>query len=101
VSSENIYDYFEASDLVIFPGRHSVLWEQAVGQGKPCIFKYYPGHTHIDLGGNCKYLYEASAIEIEKVIQECMDSFESLNKNAEEKGPLHFSYYNIAKRSIE
>ena len=33
VLPHNLYDYFESADLVVFPGAHSVLWEQVVGQG--------------------------------------------------------------------
>ena len=101
VASDTIYGYFEASDLVVFPGRHSVLWEQAVGQGKPCVFRYYPGHNHIDLGGNCNFLYKSTSDEMEKVIKESIASIDNLKINAEKKGINYFSYYQIAKRSIE
>ena len=37
--SKDSYDYFEASDLVVFPGCHSVMWEQVTGQGKPMLVK--------------------------------------------------------------
>ena len=53
VEADTVYDYFLASDLGVFPGTHSVLWEQAVGSGLPCIFKKWPGMTHVDVGGNC------------------------------------------------
>ena len=36
IDAEKVYDYFFAADLAIFPGTHSVLWEQAVGTGLPC-----------------------------------------------------------------
>jgi hypothetical protein len=39
VPSEKVYNYFFAGDLAFFPGTHSVLWEQAVGIGLPCILK--------------------------------------------------------------
>lgn len=101
VKAEDTYSYFESSDLIIFPGRHSVLWEQAVGQGKPCVFRRYSGHTHIDIGGNCKFLDSCSKEEIKNTIMECIDDYESMKKNAEEKGMKYFSYYEISKKSIE
>jgi len=96
----DIYDYFEAADLVVFPGRHSVLWEQAVGQGKPCIFKHYPGHTHVDLSGNCKFLYNTSVKEIKETLLDSFKDLDLLTKTSVEKGIGHFSYLDIAKRAI-
>ena len=52
------YNLFSAADLVVFPGRHSVYWEQVVAIGTPMVVKYWDGTTHIDIGGNCMYLYE-------------------------------------------
>ena len=102
ISSADSYNYFEASDLVIFPGRHSVFWEQVVGQGKPMVVKYWGGTTHIDLGGNVKYLYNDSVSEIKDVIIETMNpiTYDKMKTVAEEKGITHFSYKEIAKRSI-
>lgn len=34
-----IYQYFVASDLIIFPGLHSVLWEIAAGIGVPVLIR--------------------------------------------------------------
>lgn len=35
VKAEESYEYFAAADLAIFPGRHSVFWEQVAGMGIP------------------------------------------------------------------
>ena len=67
INSEDVYNYFVASELAIFPGRHSVLWEQAVGTGIPCIFKYRIGTTHVDVSGNCKFLYSDQVEEIKTI----------------------------------
>lgn len=34
-TADDTYPYFLASDLAVFPGRHSVMWEQVAGQGIP------------------------------------------------------------------
>lgn len=101
IKGNDAYNFFEASDLVIFPGRHSVLWEQAVGQGKPCIFRYQEGHTHIDLGGNCSFIRQSSQDEIMNLITDMMENYESYSKIAQTRGLEVFSYYQIAKRSLE
>ena len=68
IKSNLTYKYISIADLAIYPGRHSVLWEQTAGQGIPCVIKYWPGTTHIDVGGNCMFLYENSEIEMKNLI---------------------------------
>lgn len=101
IKSSESYNYFEAADIVIFPTAHSVLWEQAVGQGKPCIFRYIEGMTHVDVGGNCVFLKERTEIAIKKAIKETIDNYDSMCKVAEERGMNVFSFDKIAKRAIE
>lgn len=103
LESKKIYEYFNDADLIVFPGSHSVLWEQAVGLGKPCVFRYMEGFTHIDLGGNCKFIYEDSVKEIKLVINEILHNqelYESMKTIARNKGMNTFSYRAIAEKSI-
>ena len=104
ISSDETYALFAAADLLIFPGRmHSVLWEQAVAQGKPCVFRRIPGETHVDLGGNAVFLEEASEEELTRVLTELLEHPEKLDEMrrcAEEKGRQVFSYLETAKRII-
>ena len=103
ISSKLSYDYFEAADLVVFPGRHSVFWEQVVGQGKPMIVKYWDGTTHVDLGGNVEFIYNDSVEEIERKLLEVMQPnvISRMKEIAEQKGMQFFSYKEIARRSID
>ncbi len=103
VKWNEIYKYLMVGDLCIFPGTHSAIWEQAVGMGMPCIFKYWDSITHIDLNGNCTFLYDETPQQIAKAILDLKADEERLSKMrivAEEKGPKTFSYDEIAKRSI-
>lgn len=101
LKSEDIFRLFDIADLAFFPGNHSVLWEQAVGQGVPCIFKYIQGFTHIDLGGNCKYLYKDSVSEIQDVLSSLIDNPNQLleMKEIADKGKDQFYYSSIARKS--
>ncbi len=99
--SEDIYSEFAAADLIAFPGLHSVLWEQAVGMGKPCLFRKIHGFEHVDIGGNCRFIENTSADSIKSDIENCIANIDEMKKAAEEKGAEVFSYYNIAKRSLE
>lgn len=104
IKSDDSYKYFAAANIVVFPGRHSVLWEQAVGTGVPCVFKYWEGTTHVDVGGNCEFLFKDSVEEIKNIIENLINNHElykSIKEVAENKGVLEFSYLEIAKRSIQ
>ncbi len=104
LSTSQIYDYFIASDLAFFPGTHSVLWEQAVGTGLPCVFKDMEGFHHIDLGGNCLFIDQINIPQIQSCIKKLYRNKILLQKMKEvssTKGIKKFSYFNIAKRAIE
>lgn len=101
VQSKDSYDYFAASDLVVFPGRHSVFWEQVAAQGKPMLVKYWDGTTHVDVCGNVEFLYKDSAEEIQEKIENIIkpDNYSAMKEKAE-KASEHFMYSKIAQRSI-
>lgn len=98
--SSDLYNELSAADIVVFPGLHSVLWEQTVAMGKPCIFKKIDGFTHIDIGGNCLYFEEDSVDEYKKVIKEAISSLDNLKQNAAKEERKQFLYSNISRKSI-
>lgn len=104
VSTEQSYEYFASADLVVFPGRHSVFWEQVVGQGIPMICKYWNGISHIDLCGNVEFLKNDSVDELFSVITSLVNDrgkYQMMKSIANTKGRIQFSYLNIAQRCIE
>lgn len=103
IDSANSYNYFAAADLVVFPGRHSVFWEQVAGLGIPMLCKYWEGTTHVDLGGNVEFLKEDSADQIRMKIDElisCPKKYDGMKIVAIQKGMETFSYKKIAERAI-
>jgi len=103
INSDKVYDYFLASDLAVFPGTHSVLWEQAVGTGIPTVFKKWNRMTHIDVGGNCKFISEGNVEEIKGVVNDIYSNKSKYNKMKEiaiKKGIPYFSYKEISRRAI-
>jgi len=103
VDANESYDYFASADLVIFPGRHSVFWEQVVAQGIPMIVKYWEGTTHIDIGGNCIFLYQDSADEIKSKIDYvvgCPEAYNQIRLAALKNEKNKFFYSEIATKSL-
>ena len=100
ISAEESYKYFAAADLVAFPGRHSVFWEEVAALGKPMIVKYWDGTTHIDMDGNVRFLYKDSVDEVEGEIQCAIKHIEDM-KECAKKNAKEFLYSDIARRSIE
>lgn len=104
VQSDEVYPYFLSSDLGVFPGTHSVLWEQACASGLPCLFKNWQGGVdHLDVGGNCELLNEISVeVLYDKIGKLSVDkeAFEMMKSIASKKARKEFSYIEIAKKSI-
>lgn len=105
IDSKEVYPFFLASDLAVFPGTHSVLWEQAMACGIPGIFKDWDGgFSHIDCGGNAKLLKDISIESLNAEISKLAykeEEYRNMKKNAETKGRSTFSYIEIAKKAIE
>lgn len=104
ISANESYRYFASAQLVVFPGRHSVFWEQVAGQGIPMICKKWKGTQHIDLGGNVRFLEEDSAEAIYNLLNEVITNPEIYNQMlsvANCNAQRYFSYLDIAKRCVE
>lgn len=93
-----------SADLVVFPGLHSVMWEQAVALGRPCIFRKIDGFNHVDLGGNAVFLNDVDRESLKKAVKNIALNkalYNSMEAVAKEKGMMQFSYMEIAKKSIQ
>lgn len=97
---QDSYDLFAISDLVIFPGRHSIYWEQVAGCGVPLLVKKWEGTTHINTNENCLFLEIGSIQELIEKIKYMLNNIKVYKDNAK-KASLNFSYTNIAKISLE
>lgn len=103
VSVKDSYDLLLASDLGIFPGTHSVIWEQAIGVGLPCVFKKWPGMEHLDVGGNCILLSDISERTLIATVEKILSDdilFSHMKTAAVQKGIPRFSYETISKYAI-
>ena len=103
IPGDKAYDYFLASDIAIFPGTHSVLWEQACACKIPVVFKRWEGMMHVDVGGNAKFINNVSIENIKRIILELKftEDYELMRSVSLSKKTDVFLYSNIAKKSIE
>lgn len=103
INQDDIYDYLCASDIAIFPSRHSVIWEQVVGCGLPSIFLRLPKTDHVDVNGNCLFLENDTEEEIREVLLRVINNVDEFTKlkTKSKIASSKFSYNEIAKYSIE
>ena len=103
LSSEKVYDYFIASDLAVFPGTHSVLWEQACACGTPGMFRLWDGMTHVNVNGSAVLM---PGITKEALVRQIGGLYRDKARYAAMKQAAmtycvpYFSYREIAKRAI-
>ena len=102
VPADMVYDYFLMADLAVFPGTHSVLWEQACSCALPGVFKDWVGMRHINVNGNCEFLYEDSVEEIKSKISKIYSDkwYYDKMKNAAENCKKEFFYSKISLKAI-
>lgn len=102
INNKEIYSLIQSADICVYPGRHSVLWEQSVGSGKPSIFKYSPGIDYLDVGGNCLFLFSDSKEEIKEKILRIVENptLYKIMSNIAIEGAKKFSYIELARHSL-
>lgn len=103
INQERIYEIIGASDLGYFPGRHSVIWEQMVASGTPCVFRKLPRTDHIDIGGNCILLEYTSCGGIKEALDYCVnkDNYKKMKKAAMSNSRYDFLYSKISEKAIK
>lgn len=103
MDADKVYDYFLASDLVAFPGTHSVLWEQACATKVPGIFAYWSGMTHVNNGGNAMLLEGSEVTYLRRTIESLIftPKYQEMKKVAQSDATNVFLYSEIAKKSLK
>ena len=103
IASDKVYEYFYAADLVVFPGQHSVLWEQACASKVPCVFEKWDGMDHVNNGGNSDFISPVNVDTVRKKIVELRftEKYYTMKQIAESEKTDIYLYSNIAKKSLE
>ena len=104
LDAKTTYSYISAADLVVYPGLHSVMWEQTVALGIPCIFRKLVGVDHVDIGGNAVFAEDASVDELTRLLNEIADfngeKYNNMQLAAQGEARKKFLYSSIAAESI-
>lgn len=103
VNSDKVYELFYAADLIVFPGLHSVLWEQAVASKTPCAFSKMDGFEHVNVNDNCILMTGKDALYYERMLKNLLDNKEcyaSLKANSENEASEQFYYSRIARQVL-
>lgn len=102
VDSDKTYNYFLASDLVCFPGTHSVMWEQACACKTPCLFQFWEGVEHLNNGGNSDFIFPVTVDTIKAKINELLytDKYYQMKAVANSDKTNIYLYSKIAEKSL-
>lgn len=103
VNSDKVYELFYAADLIVFPGLHSVLWEQAVASKTPCAFSKMGGFEHVNVNGNCILMTGKDSDYYKNILSELLDNKEkyiTLKVNSTSEATEQFYYSKIARQVL-
>ena len=104
VNSDKVYELFYAADLIVFPGLHSVLWEQAVASKTPCAFSKMEGFEHVNVNGNCILMTGKDDDYYKSMLIDLLDSshkYDELKEKASSSELESFFYSRIAKQVLQ
>lgn len=104
VPSNEVYKYFYAADLVMFPGLHSVLWEQMLATRTPCACTKISGFEHVNYNDNC-ILMEGNTTDyymgiINRILNNS-DYYKQLCENSNTDLADQFKYSKIARQVLD
>lgn len=104
VDARKIYTMFWAADLAVFPGTHSVIWEEAIGHGLGAVFHQWRGMEHLDLGGNAIFIDKLSPDTLDQILIDLManngENIYAMADIANSRGPRVFVYSEIARKAL-
>lgn len=99
--SSGVVEILLSSDLGVFMGRHSVIWEQAVGVGLPLILGDRGLASYLNHQDNI-YFADSSRSAVDHIDRLIIcDEMQRFKTNAQADTRFMFSYENIAKKSLE
>lgn len=106
VEANELYRYFSAADIAVFPGGQSAIWQQAISCELPVILKYWPGSEYLIERGNGIFIFSDDPRELQQYIgfltcSENSDILRSMKSGAIRERDEVLSYELIARQTLE
>lgn len=104
ISGDEVLEHIAASDLAVYPGAHSVLWEQTVCLGVPAIFyeEQQGDAAHLS-DGNALFVHHGDAEEILGCLKQlCFDEalLIRMGEQARRYAKENLSYDKTAEKAL-
>lgn len=102
-SNKDLMELFLACDLGVYPGGQSVVWQQSLCCGLPCIYGYCEGVDYLN-NGNAVILKNRTVEEMKNFLKDLISDTKKLKEMrtiALKYGNNKFNYLNIAKQSLQ
>lgn len=98
----SMLEIFRLSDVAVFPGTKSSIWESALSMNLPIIAQFWDGMDYMNLGGNIFYLLNnGDLMEIQSKLAFFVDNpnyLSLVSKEIQITNKQSLSYSNIANR---
>ncbi len=104
IEKNELFKYLSASDIAVFPGSQSVLWQYAVSCELPLILRYWTGTEYLLLQENGMFLFSDDYKELMQHLNLLLKNPELIKKmkvGAKQERDDILSYYNIARKSLK
>jgi len=104
VPSKDLYKYFSAADIGIWPACQTVTFQEAIGCSLPIIVKHYYGTEYLTQYQNGFQLYSDSVEEIIEKIEFLLsypNVLKEMRERAQKLAENILSYELIAKKSLQ
>lgn len=102
-NNKDLMDLLLTCDLGVFPGGQSVIWQQSLCCGLPCIYGWHEGISYLN-NGNAVILENRTVEELSSIIKNLTvnkTKLEEMREIAQNYGYKEFNYLNIAQKSLQ
>jgi 1,2-diacylglycerol 3-alpha-glucosyltransferase len=100
----SIYENILQSDIAIFTGNHSVLWEESVALGIPIVIINKEEYKYLNINNNIVFLNDFKIQTFDEIFLNLLvkpfSKLDIVKKNAKLSTKDNFYYSNISKKSI-
>ncbi|MCR4660963.1 MAG: glycosyltransferase [Clostridia bacterium] len=102
LNQEDISELFLGSDVAIFPGGQSVLWQHAIGCGVPLFIKKWPQIEYLNISNNVYYINDIEQKDFyDSFLYIDSDELSMLKCNALSDKRNFFSYCEESKKVLD